>query len=126
VIGMTKIEIAEADGSNAIEIDRCKDIDEVSVTRFAKKPIRNKDSPTVDDDAYVGDPMKYVITGFVTDTHRRNLEARKEAHNEVRILEDSVKVDDGFIIKLKARWRGGENTNYPWFVTVTIISYEKI
>lgn len=122
---MTKIEIAEADGSNAIEIDRCKDIDVVSVTKFAKKPIRNKDAPTVDDD-YAGEPMKYIISGFVSGNHRRNLEARKEDHDEVRILEDSVKVDDGFIIKLKLRWRGGENTAYPWFVTITIISNEKI
>jgi len=123
---MVTVEIAEADGSNAIEIDGCQEFEVVSVITFGKKPIVNKDAPTIDDDAYVGEPRKYVISGYVTDTHRRNLEARKEAHDEVRILEDSVKTDDGFIVKLKSQWRGYENDDNPWYVTITIISYENI
>lgn len=123
---MTTVEIAEADGSNAIEIDGCDEFEIVSVTTFGNKPIVNKDSPTIDDDAYVGEPRKYIISGYVTDTNRRGLESLKEAHDEVRILEDSVKTDDGFIISLKSKWRGYRNNDYPWYVTITIISYEII
>lgn len=123
---MVTVEIADDGGGNDVEINRCQEFEVVSITVYAKKPIKDKDIPTIDDDAWVAEPKKYIIGGYVTAANRRSLELKKQAHDKIQIEEDDVVTDDGYIIGLKSEWRGQENYAYPWYVTITIISSDNI
>lgn len=123
---MVKVEIADDGGANPVEIQRCKEIEVISIITFPKKPIVSKSTPTIDDDAWTGEPREYVIEGYITPTNRLDLEAKKEAYAKIQIEEDDIVVDDGYIISLKSEWRGQENYEYPWYISIKIMSSDKI
>lgn len=107
----------------SITLDHTLTWDEDATITIPRKKVIRKTTPTTQAQYFARSPREIVITARVTLATKELLHTLKNAHvwQALYDYDGITKVDDVWIESVKPSWRGGEDEDYPWLVTLNLV-----
>lgn len=97
--------------------------DEDATTTIPRKKVIRKTTPTTQSQYFCRTPREIVITARVTGVTKEALHTLRNAHvwQALYDYDGITKVDDVWIESVKPSWKGGEDEDNPWLVTLYLV-----